>query len=48
MADEEAEYSVSRERSKVKRKRLDGIRKLARVFSGLRFTFDVSRSTEVL
>ena len=32
----------------VKRETLDVIRKLTRVLSGLRFTFDVSRLTEVL
>jgi hypothetical protein len=41
MASEETEYPV-------KRKRLDGIRKLTHVLSGLRFRFDVSRLTEVL
>ena len=41
MAGEETEYPV-------KRKRLYGIQKLIRAFSGLRFTFDVSRLTEVL
>jgi hypothetical protein len=43
MASEEAGDPVKRERVNVKRKRLDGIRKLTCVFSGLRFMFHVLR-----
>ena len=48
MASEETGDTVKRETLNVKRKRLDGMQKLTRVFSGLRFTFDGSRLTEVL
>ena len=46
MANEETGGAVNRKTLIVKRKSLERIWELTRIFSGLRFTFNVSRLTE--
>jgi len=48
MANEKAGNTVNRESLNVRRKRLERIQELIRIFSGSRFTFNGSRLTEVL